>query len=105
MIKEEAPNYILKPPKMRVDFPLSKRDILEPFSNQSLSMLLVGRPSSGKSSFFMSILTNKSPRIYRKVFKHIIIVCPTLDSLPSELLTSIPDQQRFFEICPRVLDL
>lgn len=97
MLKQEEPYYKLVAPKMKVDYCLSKREIHPPFSNKSFAMLLVGKPASGKSSFLISILNQKSPRIYRRVFKHIIVVCPSLDSLPPELL-EIPEEQKFREL-------
>lgn len=98
MLKEEEPYYKLKPPQMKVDFCLSKREIHPPFPNKSFACLLSGKPGSGKSSFLISILNQKSPRIYRKVFKNIIVVCPSLDSLPDDLLLGIPEEQKFREL-------
>jgi hypothetical protein len=96
MFEEEEPNYKIKPPKMACDYKLSKTEIKEPFPNKSFSMMIVGAPGSGKTSFLISLLNQKgSNRIYRKVFKHILIVSPSLNSLPDGLLGGIPPEQLF----------
>jgi len=105
MFKEEEPFYKLKVPKMTCDYQLTCKTIHPPFPNKSFGMLIVGTPGSGKTSFLMSILTQKKPTIYRGVFKDIIIVCPSLASLPSDLLESIPDNQKFSELDEDVKDM
>lgn len=96
MFEEQEANYKIKPPKMSCDFLLSKKPIKEPFPNKSFSLLISGKPGSGKTSFLVSILNQKgSNRIYRKVFKHIMIVSPSLKSLPDGLLEGIPENQLF----------
>lgn len=64
--------------KLGCDRPLTDNIIKEPFPNQSFFMTVVGKPGSGKSSYMFSLLTTKSKedRIYYKVFKNIIYVCP-----------------------------
>ena len=99
MFEEEEANYKIKPPKMNCDYELSKTPIKPPFPNKSFSMLICGKPGSGKTSFLVSILNQKgSNRIYRKVFKHIMIVSPSLNSLPDGLLEGIPANQLFNEL-------
>lgn len=96
MFEEQEPNYKIKAPKMGCDYALSKKPIKEPFPNKSFSLIICGSPGSGKTSFLMSILNQKgSNRIYRKVFKHILIVSPSLNSLPDNLLEGIPPEQMF----------
>lgn len=96
MFEEEEAKYKIKPPKMACDFPLSKKPINPPFPNKSFSMLICGKPASGKTSFLMSILNQKgSNTIYRKVFKNILVVSPSLSSLPDGLLQGIPEEQLF----------
>lgn len=64
--------------KLGCDRPLSNRLIKPPFPNQSFFMTVVGKPGSGKSTYMFSLLTTKTKndRIYYKVFKDIIYVCP-----------------------------
>lgn len=96
MFEEQEAHYKLKPPKMGCDFPLSEKPIQEPFPNKSFSMLITGKPGSGKTSFLVSILNGKGKnRIYRRVFKNILVVSPSLSSLPDGLLEGIPQNQLF----------
>ena len=96
MFEEEEANYKIKPPKMNCDFPLSKKPIFSPFPNKSFSLLICGTPGSGKTSFLMSMLNQKGKnRIYRRVFRHIMVVSPSLNSLPDNLLEGIPPEQLF----------
>jgi GTPase SAR1 family protein len=39
-------------------------------------LAVIGRPGSGKTSFSISLITNKEPKIFRKTHEHIIIVMP-----------------------------
>lgn len=106
MFEEEEAHYKIKPPKMSCDFPLSKTPIQDPFPNKSFSMLISGKPGSGKTSFLMSILNQKgSNKIYRKVFKHILVVSPSLSSLPDNLLQGIPQEQLFENFDDTITDM
>jgi GTPase SAR1 family protein len=107
MFEVEEPNYKIKPPKMSCDYQLSlKYPIKDPFPNKSFSMIIAGKPGSGKTSFLMSMLNNKGEnRIYRKVFKNIIVVSPSLNSLPDGLLNGIPQEQLYEELNDDVLDM
>jgi hypothetical protein len=106
MFEEEAPNYKIKPPKMGCDFPISQKPIKDPFPSKSFSMLISGKPGSGKTSFLMSILNQKGcNRIYRKVFKHILVVSPSLSSLPDGLLEGIPPEQLFEDFDENITEL
>ena len=106
MFEEEEPNYKIKPPKMACDYQLSKKPINEPFPNKSFSMLIVGKPGSGKTSFLISLLNQKgSNRIYRRVFKHILIVSPSLNSLPEGLLKGIPPEQMFDDFSDDITEI
>jgi hypothetical protein len=40
-------------------------------------LCVVGRPQSGKTSFAISFITQKKPKIYRKTHHHVIIMMPT----------------------------
>jgi hypothetical protein len=64
--------------KLGCDRPLTQRDIKAPFQNCNFFYTIVGAPGSGKTSFMFSTLTTKSKadRIYYKVFKDILYVCP-----------------------------
>lgn len=107
MFEEEEPNYKIKPPKMSCDYELSKKyPIKDPFPNKSFSIIICGAPGSGKTSFLMSMLNNEGEnRIYREVFKNIIVVSPSLNSLPDGLLNGIPQEQLFEELDDDVLEM
>lgn len=106
MFEEEKANYKIKPPKMSCDYELSKSPIKPPFPNKSFSMLICGKPGSGKTSFLVSILNQKgSNRIYRKVFKNIMVVSPSLNSLPEGLLEGIPPEQLFDELDDNITEM
>lgn len=107
MFEEEEPNYKIKPPKMSCDYQLCKKHpIKDPFPNKSFGMVICGKAGSGKTSFLMSMLNNKGEnKIYRKVFKHILVVSPSLTSLPDGLLNGIPPEQLYEELNDDVLDM
>jgi len=65
--------------KLGCDKPLTtKHEIKKPFQNFKFFYIVVGAPGSGKTSFMFSLLTtkNKLNRVYYKVFKNILYVCP-----------------------------
>jgi len=63
--------------KLKCDMPLTTREIKEPFLNKSFFYLICGQPGSGKSTFMFSLLTTKGKdKVYHRVFKDIIYVCP-----------------------------
>lgn len=106
MFEEQEANYKIKPPKMACDFPLSKKEIKSPFPNKSFSMLIVGAPGSGKTSFLVSLLNQKGRnRVYRRVFKHVMVVSPSLSSLPDGLLDGIPQEQLFDDFSEALTDM
>ena len=74
----EPSNYTkLNCVKLSCDVALTKREIKEPFLNKSFFYLICGSPGSGKSTLMFSLLTTKGKdKIYYKVFKNILYVCP-----------------------------
>jgi hypothetical protein len=65
--------------KLGCDQPLTtKHEIRKPFQNCNFFYAIIGAPGSGKTTFMFSLLTTKSKkdRVYYKVFKDIIYVCP-----------------------------
>lgn len=75
--KLEPSNYDLKTVKMTCDEPLTKREIKPPFLNQSFFFILCGPPASGKSTLLLQMLSTRGKnKIYYRVFKHILYVCP-----------------------------
>lgn len=104
MYEVEEPNYKMKPIKMSCDYSLGN-NIKPPFPNKSFSMVVVGKPGSGKTTFMINLLNQKGKnRIYRKIFKHIIIVSPSIASIPNDLLEGIPPEQIFDTLNEKVED-
>jgi len=64
--------------QMLCDKPLTtKREIKEPFANCSFFMSIIGPPGSGKSSLMLQMISSKKDKIYYRVFKDIMYVCPS----------------------------
>ncbi len=84
--------------KLGCDRPLTHREIKPPFQNCNFFYSIIGSPGSGKTSFLFSLLTTKSKtnRIYYKVFKDIIYVCPK-NSRDSVLNNPLEDLETVFE--------
>lgn len=105
MYEVEEPNYKMKPFKFACDYALGN-NIKDPFPNKSFGMLISGKPGSGKTTFLINMLNQKGKnRIYRKVFKHIIIVSPSIASIPNDLLEGIPPNQIFDNLNSDVEDM
>lgn len=62
--------------EINCDKPLTKRSIKPPFPNCSFFMAVVGPPGSGKSTLMLQMISSKKDKIYYRVFKDIIYVCP-----------------------------
>ena len=55
---------------------IGRKQLPHPLPNCSHSMLIVGRPGSGKSSFIYSMLAGQKKKLYNKLFKKVHYVCP-----------------------------
>lgn len=63
--------------KMICDHPLTKREIKEPFFNKSFFYIISAPPGSGKTTLLFQMLSTKGKnKIYYRVFKNILYVCP-----------------------------
>lgn len=60
------------------------KSIPDPLPRKSFGMMMVGKPSSGKSSLLMSLLMSKEA--YLKKFDHVYLMSESLDTLPLEEL-------------------
>ena len=60
----------LKAPEFVCDECIVPRDI-EPLENKAFFLAVLGRPGSGKTSFCVSTLTSRKPKVYYKAFNHL----------------------------------
>lgn len=70
---EKRSDLKLKPPRMSCDKPIAD-DIKPPLPDCSFFMAILGMPGSGKTSFAVSLLTDK--HAYRGKFNHVELVLP-----------------------------
>ena len=77
VIREIANNRMagLKAPEFVCDECIVNRDI-EPLENKAFFLAVLGRPGSGKTSFCVSTLTSRKPKVYYKAFNHLWIFQP-----------------------------
>ena len=73
LLKNELTDH-LQMPSFNCDNELG--DIPKPLPCYNFNMAFIGKPKSGKTSLAISLLTNKKPKIYNKVFDHVILVAP-----------------------------
>ena len=65
----------LKAPEFVCDECIVNRDI-EPLENKAFFLAVLGRPGSGKTSFCVSTLTSRKPKVYYKAFNHLWVFMP-----------------------------
>ena len=93
--------------KMICDKPLTNHQIHEPFLNKSFFYVVCAPPGSGKSTLLFQMLTSKGEnRIYYKVFKHILYVCPnnSRSTVKDNPLNDIGGENIFDELTSGVKD-
>lgn len=93
--------------KLGCDEPLTKKhEIKEPFQNFNFFYIICGAPGSGKTSFMFSLLTTKTKkdRVYYKVFKNIIYVCPSnsRNSVKNNPLADLDEKSLYDELSENV---
>ena len=80
------------------------KTIPEPLPRKSFSMLIVGKPGSGKTNLLLNLITKRGKAFNRK-FDKVFIVSPSLSTIaeddPFEL---IPEEQKFTEANLEVLE-
>ena len=103
-ITENKNDLHIKPPVMLCDVELG--EIPEPMPDKAFFMMLIGSAGSGKTSFLVSLLTQKKPKIYRKVFENIFVVAPThsLASIKSNIFRNHNQEKIFNELNPVTLE-
>jgi len=99
LITEEPNDLHIIAPVMLCDSQLGD-DIPKPLPSTAFFMIIAGSAGSGKSSFMISLLSQKKPKIYRKVFENIFIVAPShsLASIKSNIFRNHPEDKQFNEL-------
>ena len=98
MIIEKKNPIKLHRPKVIIDTPLEPKPTAPLPSKNGFCISIVGPAGSGKTSVMLSLV--KSKEGYRKRFHKIIAVIPesSLNSLKSNPLEDLPDNQKFEEL-------
>ena len=80
---------------------------LKPLPAKSFCMYIVGKPGSGKTNLWLSMMLSKRPRYYRSFFDKCVLVSGSMDTLPKCVLEgkrAVPPGQQFREINDEVTD-
>jgi len=69
-------------------------------------LCLIGRPGSGKSSMAISLMTQKSPKIYRKTHHHVIVMMPanSIASLKKNPFECLPSENIYNELNDKTIN-
>lgn len=103
-IDEEKNDLHIKAPKMLCDTPLGDC-IPRPLPSSHFFMVISGSAGSGKTSFLVSTLSQKEPRIYRNVFENVFIIAPShsLASIKSSIFKQHNPDKMFNEMTAEAL--
>jgi hypothetical protein len=63
-------------------------------------LVVIGRPLSGKTSFSISLITNKKPKIYKKTHEHVFVVIPqnSLNSIVTNPFVELPKEKIYHDL-------
>ncbi len=63
-------------------------------------LCVIGRPASGKSSMTISLITQKTPKIYKKTHHHVLIMMPqnSINSLKNNPFKQLPEENFYDEL-------
>ena len=66
---------------------------------------LIGRPSSGKSSLAIALITQKKPKIFRKTHNHVIVMIPanSIGSLKKNPFACLPAENIYNELTDQTI--
>ena len=103
-ITEETNDLHITAPIMLCDTELG--DIPKPLPDKAFFMCISGSAGSGKSSFMISLLSQKKPKIYRKVFENVYIIAPShsLASVKSNIFRNHPEDKQYNELNAETLN-
>ena len=89
----------LAPPRFKCDECIVNRDI-EPLPNRAFFLAVVGRPGSGKTSFCISTLTSRKPKVYHRAFNHLWVFIPSASraSMRCDPFSALNQQQLYEEL-------
>lgn len=80
----------------------------KPLPVKSFCMYIVGKPGSGKTNLWLSMMLSKDPRYYRKFFDRTMLVSGSMDTLPKSALKgkfAVPQNQQFRQIDDDIVDI
>lgn len=84
-------NLKIKKCKMKCDIKLGD-NIPRPLPDESFAMVINGSAGSGKSNLISNLLGSKS--MYRKVFHHVIICSPSLNTLQNNIFKDLDETKK-----------
>lgn len=73
----------------------------KPLPAKSFCMYIVGKPGSGKTNLWLSMMMSKKPKYYRKFFDRTFLVSGSMDTLPKAAIKgkyAVPESQQYREI-------
>ena len=80
---------------------------LKPLPCKSFCMYIVGKPGSGKTNLWLSMMMSKKPRYFRKFFDKTMLVSGSMDTLPKQAIKgkyAVPESQQFREVNDEIVD-
>ena len=103
MIKEEVSGLQVKAPKSKLNNAISKK-IHPNLPNTSHTALLVGAPSSGKSSLVEYMLRDKE--LYNKKYDTVLYVAPasSMKAFDNSVFADHPEEKKFTDLTPENLN-
>jgi adenosyl cobinamide kinase/adenosyl cobinamide phosphate guanylyltransferase len=101
--EEENTELKIKPPGMNCDKPISDL-ILPPLPTTHSAFGIIGSAGSGKSSWAISLLTNK--KAYKKVFENVYFVIPphSRASVSNKIFEKHDQEKIYDELTPEILE-
>lgn len=79
----------------------------KPLPLKSFCMYIVGKPGSGKTNLWLSMMLSKKPKYYRSFFDKTFLVSGSMDTLPKAATKGkkgVPEEQQFREINDEIVE-